>query len=69
MATVGHIEEFNSDTEQISMYLEQVELYFIANRVVEEKQVATLLSVIGGKTYALMSGLLAPTKQASKSLK
>jgi len=35
----------------------------------EGKQVATLLSVIGGKTYALLSDLLAPTKPAMKSLK
>ena len=33
------------------------------------KQVATLLSVIGGKTYALLSYLLAPDKPAPKSLK
>ena len=69
MATVGHIEAFNPDNELISAYLERVELFFIANGVAEGKQVATLLSVIGGKTYALLSDLLAPAKPADKSLK
>ena len=68
MATVGHIEAFNPDNERISAYLERVELFFIANGVAEGKQVATLLSVIGGKTYALLSDLLAPAKPADKSL-
>ena len=69
MATVGHIEVFNPDNERISAYLERVELFFIANGVAEGKQVVTLLSVIGGKTYALLSDLLAPAKPADKSLK
>lgn len=51
------------------MYLERVELFFIANDVEEAKQVATLLSVIGGKTYALLSDLFAPNKPALKTLK
>ena len=35
----------------------------------DAKQVATLLLVIGGKTYTLLSDLLAPEKPLSKSLK
>ena len=69
MATVGHIEAFNSDNERITTYLERVELFFVANEVKEDKQVATLLSVIGSKTYALLSDLLAPIKPADKPLK
>ena len=69
MATVGRIEEFNPEKERISTYLERVDLFFVANEVEEAKQVATLLSVIGGKTYALLSDLLAPDKPASKTLK
>ena len=68
MATVGHIEAFNPDNERISAYSERVQLFFIANGVAEGKQVATLLSVIGGKTDALLSDLLAPAKPADKSL-
>ena len=69
MATVGRIEEFNPEKERISAYLERVELFFVANDVEDGKQVATLLSMIGSKTYALLSDLLAPEKPASKSLK
>ena len=71
MATVGRIEEFNPEKEQISAYLERVELLFVANDVEDRKQVATLilLSVIGSRTYALLSDLLAPDKPASKTFK
>jgi len=69
MATVGHTGVFNLDNEQITAYLERVELFFVANRVKEDKQVATLLSVIGSKTYALLSDLLAPVKPAHKPMK
>ena len=73
MATVGRIEEFNPEKERISTYLERIDLFFVGNEVEEAKQVATLLSVIGGKTYALLSDLLAPDKPedkpASKTLK
>lgn len=68
MATVGHIEEFNPEKERISAYLERVKLFFVANDVEEAKQVATLLLVMGGKTYALLSNLLAPDKPSSKTL-
>ena len=69
MATVGCIEEFNPEKERISVYLERVELFFVANDVEDRKQVATLLSVIGSRTYALLSDLLAPDKPASKTFK
>ena len=69
MATVGRIEEFNPEKERISAYLERVELFFIADGVEDVKQVATLLLVIGGKTYALQSDLLTLDKPSSKSLK
>ena len=69
MATVARIEEFNSEKERISAYLERVELFLVANDVADGKQVATLLSMIDSKTHALFRDLLAPEKPASKSLK
>lgn len=69
MATVGCIEEFNPDNEWVSIYLEWLKLFFVANGVEEAKQVATLLLVIGGKTYSLLSDLLAPAKPVLKTLK
>ena len=69
MATFGLIQEFQPDNERISAYLERVQMFFQANDIAEEKQVPILLSVIGGKTYALLSDLLAPVKPSTKSFK
>jgi len=44
-------------------------IVFVANGVAEDKWVATLLSMTGGKTYTLMRDLSAPTKPAKKNLK
>ena len=57
---IGHIQEFQPENELLSSYLERVQLFFIANDVVEEKKVAVFLSVIGSKTYSLLRNLLAP---------
>ena len=62
MATIGQIGEFKPEKECIAAYLERLQLFFIANSIAEGKQVATLLSVVGTKTYALLRDLLAPTK-------
>ena len=67
MTTIGRIGEFKPDEEQISAYLERIQLFFTANSIAEEKQVAVLLSVVGPKTYALLRDLLAPTKPQEKS--
>ena len=67
MATMGRLDTFQQDYERISAYLERVQLYFQANKVADAKQVPVLLSAIGGKTYALLSDLLAPEKPATKT--
>ena len=43
-------------------------LYFLANDVPAEKQVAVFLSAIGATTYTLLCHLLAPAKLQKKSL-
>ena len=48
---IGSIAEFNLENEKITAYLEQVQLYFEANGISEEKQVAVLLTMIGSTTY------------------
>jgi len=50
MATIRKLEEYNLDNENISSYLERVELFMTANGVKEEKQVVLLLSIIRAKT-------------------
>ena len=68
MATLGHIGNFDPAEESISVYLERMELFFAANGIKDEKQVAVLLSVIGPKIYALLRDLLAPEKPQDKSV-
>ena len=49
-------------------YLEQVELFYKANRVRDNSKVAVFLTVIGASNYALLQKLLAPEKPVNKSL-
>ena len=64
---VGHIEEFRPDVEHIMTCFERIELYFIANDIADAKKAAVLLTCIGGKTYRIVKGLLAPSLPISKS--
>ena len=64
----GHIQEFDPNVESISSYLERVGLYFVANKIESERQVAVFLSLIGGKNYALLRDLLLPQQPKDKSL-
>ena len=57
---VGRMQEFQPESEQISAYLERLEMYFLANGVADDKRVPVLLSVIGKHTYSLLRNLVAP---------
>ena len=59
-ATYGQIQEFCPEIESIEAYIECVELYFEANNIDTDRQVAVFLSVIGGKNYTLLRHLLSP---------
>ena len=67
--TIGTLQEFRHTEEDITAYLECVELYLKANDIVESKQVAVFLTVAGGKVYALLRDLLAPGKPNTKTFK
>ena len=54
MATIGKIDPFDVNIERWVDYIERLEQFFLVNEVKEEKQVPALLSLIGGKTYALL---------------
>ena len=58
---------FCPQSDNITNYLEQVELFFIANDVPEAKQAAALLSAIGSKPHSNLKNLLAPDLPSSKS--
>ena len=62
------LKEYNSAAEQISAYLERVTLFFTANSVVKNKQVATFLSVVGPTTYSILRNLFAPAPPSDQSL-
>ena len=52
------------------LYAERMEQFFVANGIEEDsKKVATLLTVIGDKAYALLRNLVAPVKPATKSFR
>jgi len=42
-------------------YVERVEQYFIANEIEEEEQVAVMLSLMGNKTFGLLTVCLSKT--------
>lgn len=53
----GRIEEFRPEADNITSYLERIELFFTANEVADVKQAAVLLSCIGkqGIWYSVSS--------------
>jgi len=68
-ATIGHVEPFDEGVCDFEDYMERVELFFTANGVAQAKQVPTLLTLIGPKTYKLLKDLLSPQDPKSKTLK
>ena len=67
--TIGRMEEFNSENESISAYLERFSLFVSVNGIAEEKRAPTLLLVLGKDHYTLIRGLVSPDKPEDKSLK
>ena len=63
-AYIGKIEAFDRTIEPWSSYVERLAQYFKANKVDDSLKVASLLSLIGGKTYNLLRTLTSPTKPA-----
>ena len=68
MAQRVGLPEFCPNTDSITHYLQQVELYFTAREVKKELEVATLLSSIGAATYARLCDLMAHTVPGFKKL-
>ena len=64
----GYMDSFNADNKTISAYLERFDLFVQANGVANDKKVPVFLSVLGGKTYALLRNLDSPALPKDKSL-
>jgi len=68
MATqIGQIEPFQPGMDDWDQYTERLEQYFIANITTDDKKLAVFLTLVGSKTYVLLSGLIAPAKPATKT--
>ena len=63
---IGKIEPFDDGFEDWPTYVERVEQYFVANNVADDKRVASLLSLIGSRTYGLLRSLTTPDKPSEK---
>ena len=64
---LGRLQEFDPRVDNMSTYLERLELYFDANAVEAARKVPVLLTVIGARAYDTLRSLLAPTKPQDKS--
>ena len=62
----GHIEPFDPDVDNWTVYLECVEQFFVANSVADEKKASVPLTSLGKKGYSLLRNLVAPAKPADK---
>ena len=67
MATFDKIGEYCANTEEWTQYVKHLEFFLIVNKVTEEEMKrATLLSVIGPRTFKLVRNLLTPEKPGDK---
>lgn len=69
MATIGHLSQFDSQTDSWTVFVERVQLFLDDNTVAKGKHTAVLLSALDGKMYALLRSLLAPEVPKEKSFK
>ena len=67
LSTIGNIDSFDANLETWDSYCERLGQFFVANEVGDDKKKASLLSLIGPKTYTLLRNLCAPHKPSEKS--
>ena len=63
---LGTMQEFEPETESISAYLEQLQMFFEANDIAAEKKVSVLIIVIGKQNFSLLRNLVAPETRKDK---
>lgn len=63
----GNMNLFDREHDDITEYIERIELYFYANGITEKtRQIALLLLAVGGEAYSLLRNLVAPGTSARK---
>lgn len=65
------MDTFDLKVEEWSTYVERLEMFFVVNtcNVPDGKKAASLLTLIGGRMYALLKSLTTPTKPTELSFK
>ena len=67
VATLGHIEPFDENLEDISSYIERLDQFFLANVIPDEIKAPVFLSLSGRKIYQLLKNLTAPQLPKEKT--
>ena len=67
MAKIGHVAEFNIDTDDWEIYVERVKLFFTANGVKSDLKTAVFLTIMGHQAYKKMRTLCSPDAPDTKS--
>ncbi|XP_047985573.1 uncharacterized protein LOC125227883 [Leguminivora glycinivorella] len=65
--SIGKIREFDIENGNWDLYCERLEMYFKANSVDSDKQLSTLIAVVGDRCYELMTNLASPKKPSELS--
>ncbi|KAJ8023800.1 hypothetical protein HOLleu_36342 [Holothuria leucospilota] len=66
----GKLDEFNSEKEEWTQYVERLNHFFTANDIEEEtKKQSIFLSLIGADAYKLLRNLVSPEKPGDKTFK
>ncbi|KAK2566246.1 hypothetical protein P5673_009718 [Acropora cervicornis] len=65
----GRMDAFDPKVEEWSTYVERLEMFFVVNNVPNDNKAASLLTLIGGRMYALLKSLTTPTKPTELSFK
>ncbi|KAJ8039789.1 hypothetical protein HOLleu_13900 [Holothuria leucospilota] len=66
----GKLDEFNSEKEEWTQYVEKLNHFFTANDITEEtKKQSVFLSLIGADAYKLLRNLASPEKPGDKTYK
>ncbi|XP_063542080.1 uncharacterized protein K02A2.6-like [Cydia strobilella] len=67
--SIGKIREFDIENGSWDLYCERLEMYFKANSVADDKQLSTLIAVVGDQCYELMTNLASPKKPSELTFK
>ncbi|CAK1578752.1 unnamed protein product [Parnassius mnemosyne] len=65
--SIGRIPEFDLHKDDWRSYVDRLEQYFVVNKISEDLQVPTLITVMGAECYELLVNLCTPTKPKDKS--